>query len=157
MNPLTRTPKPTPIFGALALAAFLAFQPLSFAQSKKAIEALMQADRNFALMAKHMGLKEAFTHYADPEAIMLRDDTEPIRGIEAIEESFSSAPSDVLLVWEPEFAVVSKSGDLGYTMGHHRTLDSNAKILSKGTYTTFWKKNKAGDWKWTMDVGIRHP
>lgn len=139
-----------------ALLLCLSCQLICFGQSKKTMESLLQADRNFARMGKERGLQEAFIFFADPEAILLRDGTEPIRGKEAIQASFAPGDSGFLLVWEPEFAKVAKSGDLGYTMGHHRTLDPNGKIVSKGTYTTFWKKNQDGEWKWTIDVGIKY-
>jgi len=139
-----------------ALLLCLSCQLICFGQSKKTTESLLQADRDFARMGKERGLQEAFTFFADSEAILLRDGTEPIRGLEAIKNSFAPGISEILLVWEPEFAIVAKSGDLGYTVGHHQTVDSEGKVLSKGSYTTFWRKNKDGEWKWTIDVGIKY-
>lgn len=148
--------KPPRLAWLLVFLLCLGFNSICFAQSGPAVESLLQADRDFARMGKEKGLQEAFILFADPAAILLRDGTEPIRGLEAIKNSFAPGISDILLVWEPEFAVVSESGDLGYTLGHHQTVDGEGKVLSKGSYTTFWKKNQDGEWKWTIDFGIKY-
>jgi ketosteroid isomerase-like protein len=107
-------------------------------------------------MGKEKGLKEAFISFADPDAILLRDGSEPIRGIEAIAKSFGPQIPGFVLNWEPEFARVADSGELGYTLGHFQALDAEGKVLNKGTYTSVWKKNAAGAWRWLIDVGISY-
>ncbi|GAA0879575.1 hypothetical protein GCM10009119_25430 [Algoriphagus jejuensis] len=157
ISPITFPIKSSSYFWMLTTLIFLSFQSSGFAQSNPVVESLLQADRDFAQMGKEKGLQTAFTFFADQQAILLRDGVEPIRGLEAIRESFAPGSSGIVLVWEPEFAIVAESGDLGYTLGHHQTLDPDGKVLSKGTYTTFWKKNQAGEWKWTLDTGIQYP
>lgn len=78
-------------------------------------------------MGKEKGLKQAFVTFADPEAILLRDGSEPIRGIEAIGKSFGPEPPGFVLNWEPEFARVADSGELGYTLGHFQAMDQREK------------------------------
>lgn len=134
----------------------LGFNSICFGQTDPDEESLLQADRNFAQMGKEKGLKQAFLSFADPEAILLRDGSEPIRGLEAIGKSFGPEVPGFVLAWEPEFAKVAESGELGYTLGHFRALDPEGKVLNKGSYTSVWQKNHAGEWKWLIDVGINY-
>lgn len=134
----------------------LGFNSLCLGQTLSPMESLLEADRSFSKMGKEKGLKAAFFHFADPEAILLRDGSEPIRGLEAIGKSFGPEVPGFVLAWEPEFARVAESGELGYTLGHFQALDSEGSILNKGSYTSVWRKNPKGEWKWLIDVGVNH-
>lgn len=134
----------------------LGFNSICLGQTLPANESLLEADRSFSKMAREKGLKAAFLHFADPEAILLRDGSEPIRGLEAIGKSFGPEVPGFVLAWEPEFALVAESGELGYTLGHFQALDSEGKLLNKGSYTSVWKKNTKGEWKWLIDVGVNY-
>lgn len=140
----------------LFLWTCLCFNSDLFAQANPAEESLLQADRDFSGMGKQKGLKAAFLHFADSSAILLRDGSEPIRGLEAIGKSFGPEVPGFVLAWEPEFAKVAESGELGYTLGHFQALDPDGKVLNKGTYTSVWRKNPKGEWKWLIDVGVQH-
>ncbi|RIW15767.1 hypothetical protein D0X99_10105 [Algoriphagus lacus] len=134
----------------------LGFNSICLGQTLPAKESLLEADRSFSKMGREKGLKAAFLHFADPEAILLRDGSEPIRGLEAIGKSFGPEVPGFVLAWEPEFARVAESGELGYTLGHFQALDSEGKILNKGSYTSVWRKNSKGEWKWLIDVGVNY-
>lgn len=150
------TQSPPRLTWLLVFLICLGFNSICFAQSNPAVESLLQADRDFAKMGKEKSLKEAFLHFADPEAILLRDGSEPIRGKEAIGKSFGPEVPGFVLAWEPEFARVAESGDLGYTLGHFQALDAEGKVLNKGSYTSVWRKNSQNEWKWLIDVGVNY-
>lgn len=156
MKSFKQTAKTPRIAWLMAFLLCLGFNSICFGQSDQVVESLLQADRNFAKMGKEKGLKQAFISFADPEAILLRDGSEPIRGIEAIGKSFGPETPGFVLNWEPEFAKVAESGELGYTLGHFQALDPEGKVLNKGSYTSVWKKNPSGEWKWLIDVGINY-
>lgn len=134
----------------------LGFNSICLGQALSPVESLLEADRSFSKMGREKGLKVAFLHFADPEAILLRDGSEPIRGLEAIGKSFGPEVPGFVLAWEPEFAKVAESGEMGYTLGHFQALDPEGKILNKGTYTSVWRKNPKGEWKWLIDVGVNY-
>jgi ketosteroid isomerase-like protein len=69
---------------------------------------------------------------------------------------FSKPDTSFILSWEPLFADISKSNDLGYTYGVYKVqMDSpeGSTVDKEGTYVTIWKKDKNGDWKFVLDTG----
>ena len=63
------------------------------------------------------------------------------------------------LSWEPVFAEVSQSGELGYTTGpwEIRQNGTDDKPAASGQYVSLWKKQADGVWKVLVDLGISHP
>jgi len=123
---------------------------------EKGKESLKTADREFSELSQKKGMVEAFLSYADNDAVLLRDYTMPIVGINAIKTFISEGNNDFTLVWEPLFADISSSLDMGYTYGTYilTYLDGdNKEQQAKGTYLTIWKKDKSGNWKWVLDNG----
>ena len=64
------------------------------------------------------------------------------------------------LSWEPRDAVVSNSGDLGYTHGSFKMSfndpEGNA-IVKTGNYVCIWKKQEDGSWKCVMESSVPGP
>jgi ketosteroid isomerase-like protein len=89
--------------------------------------------------------------------VLLRPNNFPIVGKEIIKERFFSRPdSGYSLTWEPLFAEIAVSGELGYTFGVYefKAMDSEGKpIIGKGTYVSIWKKDQLGNWKLVLDTG----
>lgn len=90
---------------------------------------------------------------------MYRDRSEPFVGLEAIGKVLAADP-DSILVWEPIAADMASSGDLGYTRGKFDYYtapgeDGETRLGPfKGYYTSIWKKQADGSWKWVFDGGI---
>lgn len=123
---------------------------------EKGRESLKAADREFSDLSEKKGMVEAFLSYADDNAVLLRDFTMPIVGKDAVKNFISEGNNDFTLVWQPLFADISSSLDLGYTYGTFiLTFKDNTGIEQKrdGTYLTIWKKDKDGNWKWVLDNG----
>ena len=139
------------------LFLFCLFVSVSFAQInvEKEKEAIKQADIEFSNLSVKEGFHKAFLAYVADDGVLLRPNSYPFEGRKAIEALYSkSSDSSYTLTWKPSFADVSSSGDMGYTYG---TWELKAKIgddkPSFGTYTTFWKKDKTGKWKFVLDTG----
>lgn len=119
---------------------------------------LLRTDKEFSDYAQENGVGDAFVMYADSNALMLPNGGQPIKGIASVEEAFKEYKS--LLQWEPEFADVSASGDLGYTWGRYvsmsKTEDGEFR-KSYGKYTSIWRKQNDGNWKWVLDTGNSNP
>jgi len=128
--------------------------PLDMEKEK---QALINADTEFSKLSEEKGMNEAFFTYLAKDGVLLRPNSLPIEGIEAIKERLSKSPDDnFTLTWKPSFADVSKSGDLGYTYGIYefKTTDQNSiPLIAKGTYITIWKKQMDGTWKVVLDTG----
>lgn len=119
---------------------------------KASKQAILQTDEEFSAYSVKYGMKKAFYVFAHDSAVILRENSYPIMGKEAIKKRFSSANDSVFsLSWKPSFADVAQSGDLGYTYGiyHYTSKDT----LMKGTYVSIWKKGADGKWKYVFDSG----
>jgi len=113
---------------------------------------LMQTDLNFSEMSKNSGMKKAFLAYASEEGILLRPNRMPIEGKTEITAFFNEfSDEEFILTWEPYGGDISASGDIGFTYGIY-TYEQDT-IRSKGTYTSVWKKEDGGNWKFVLDTG----
>ena len=116
------------------------------------LKLLKKVDIAFSNYSLENGMNKAFYEFAAEEAVMLKDNSMPIRGKENIKFSFMKrADSNINFSWKPLKADVSKSGELGYTYGTYtyKTTDS----IYRGTYVSIWKKNEEGEWKYVLDSG----
>jgi len=119
------------------------------------IEGILKADREFSDYSDKNGMKKAFELFGDETMVMLRENSMPVVGKTAFNDLYRDFDdAQMTLVWEPLFADVSQSGDLGYSYGvYTMTSKSDSLTNEKGTYLTVWKKNSDGDWKFVVDTG----
>ena len=59
------------------------------------------------------------------------------------------------LTWDPTFATVGPSGDLGYTIGTYEMTTGGevGPLHETGSYLTVWRRKPNGDWKVEADIG----
>ena len=117
---------------------------------------ILGTDRSFSRMSTEQGVSAAFSAYADENAVKLQNNSEPVKGLDAIKQSMEGSKGT--LRWEPFFVYAADSGDLGYTIGDwDLTVDSppEAKHRLSGNYITIWKKQVDGKWKWVFDSGTQ--
>lgn len=121
-------------------------------------EDLIRVDKEFSVSSKENGMKHAFLEYAADSAVLLQKNIMPIVGKEAIFESFQSfSDTGFVLTWEPLYADISASGDLGYTYGLFTSHTTSGNLLGRGKYVTIWKKQVDGTWKYVLDGGNEGP
>ncbi|HEU0006648.1 MAG TPA: nuclear transport factor 2 family protein, partial [Terriglobia bacterium] len=115
---------------------------------------LVKAERAFAATSLAKGTRTAFLDFLAEDSILFRPG--PVPGKKWIEEH-PAPPS--LLTWEPAFADVAQSGDLGYTAGPWEIRPSSPqdKVMAYGHYVSVWKRQTDGAWKVVIDLGISHP
>lgn len=114
-------------------------------------EHLMAVDREFSKFSQANGMNAAFMEYISEDGVMLKSNSMPIVSKNAVANLFRSDDSGFTLTWEPLFADIAKSGELGYTYGvYELNIDDN---IQKGTYVSIWKKDKDGSWKFVLDSG----
>jgi ketosteroid isomerase-like protein len=136
-------------------------QPLaaSRAHADAALDSLVAHERAFAALATAKGMREAFLTYLDEDGVIFTPTaTNGKKSWEAKPESKAS------LLWEPAYAQVSSSGDLGYTTGPwelHPAPDSSgtaapASSYLFGTFHSVWKKKRHDAWRVVADIGVVH-
>jgi ketosteroid isomerase-like protein len=139
---------------------FIALLPFLSCQNKKDLKIsipdkkeLMDVDRAFSKLSETKGLKNAFIEYIDSNGVLLRPDQMPIIGANAIDYLIQLSDTGVSLTWEPNNGDISKSGELGYTYGIYAMRINSKDTTIYGTYTSIWKKEKNGKWKFVLDSG----
>jgi ketosteroid isomerase-like protein len=138
-----------------AICSLLFFNCNGQEDMNKAVNTLLETDRDFSKASQELGAAEAFYKYADESALMLSKNSEPIRGRAAIKEAMSGM-EEAVLTWKPEEGFAAESGDLGYTWGRFEFKFSDAEgeeQIRVGKYVSIWKKQDDSSWKWIVDIG----
>jgi ketosteroid isomerase-like protein len=115
---------------------------------------VVEAEHAFATYSIEHGMKDAFLHFAAPDAVIFR--RTPVNAIETWTQT-NPAPTG-LLTWWPTYADVSRAGDLGWTTGPYEFRDNPTDKEPSGTghFVTLWRKQTDGSFKFVLDFGIRH-
>lgn len=102
----------------------------------------------------------AFASWFANDGVTLGNGVAPVVGKVAIEKSTTWSPKDYQLTWTPTDAMMSPSGDMGYTWGHFEghSKDANGNpVTTSGRYITIWRKQPDGSWKVVLDAGANEP
>ena len=136
------------------LAVILSACALAPMDHAAASATLLAADRAFAAKSAASTPGEAFYAFLAEDGIQLPPVADPVIGRDAIGRAMSEGPPTVLR-WQPQFAEVSRSEDLGWTWGDWQALEpgANGKQLAYGRYVNVWKKQPDGSWKVRLDMG----
>ncbi len=106
-------------------------------------------------MAAEKGMAEAFSFFADSNAIIKSGNDPIIHGKEGIKNYYAALYSKTATVnWFPDFIDVASAGDMAYTYGKYlwQSKDSSGKVKeSAGVFHTVWKKQQDGSWKYVWD------
>ncbi|MCI0691168.1 nuclear transport factor 2 family protein [candidate division KSB1 bacterium] len=113
---------------------------------------LLNAERAFLKSAQTDGMAKAFAKHLSRDARLHRNGVHPVLGHDAIAQFLAKA--SFIPTWEPMFADVAQSGDLGYTYGSYELKEtSNAgAIAEKGYYARVWKRGPNGQWQVVLDT-----
>lgn len=150
----------------LATAILLVLAPtLAVAQPSPgdaARAALLKADAAWAALASTSKDVEQIVAIWTDDAVIVPPREPPVRGKAAIRafvgESLKVPGFSVH--WTPESAVVSASGDIGYTMGTNRFTFPDGKgaiVTQHGRYVTIWRKEADGTWRCVVDFWNEAP
>jgi ketosteroid isomerase-like protein len=118
------------------------------------IKSLVEAERAFARLSEVQGIREAFLANLADDAIVFRPRPVPGKKLYAERDKIPG-----WLTWSPEFAAISRAGDLGYTSGPYELRDQKKSdpVSSSGHYITLWRVQPDGSWKAVFDGGVVHP
>lgn len=119
---------------------------------------LLEVDRAWAEVAGAGTNLDSIVSFWTDDARVITADQPTYQGKAAIREmitGFMAVPGSHV-TWTPEGAVVSSSGDLGYTFGTNAfTVPDSAgtPTTTRGRYVTVWRREADGRWRCVMDVG----
>lgn len=146
---------------SIALVSLLAAGCSTKADVTKAQQALLQVDRAWAATSLSGNVDSIVSYWAE-DARVLGPGQPVLQGKAAIRSMVASslAIPGFRITWTPETAVVSASGDLGYTSGENEiTAPDNAGHLTRtvGRYITVWRKGIDGQWRCIEDISNSGP
>jgi ketosteroid isomerase-like protein len=115
--------------------------------------AMLETDREFSKMCEEKGMKHAFMQFVDNKGVLLRPNSMPLVGGEAINYISQGNDTSYVMTWEPNGGSVAVSGELGYTYGLYSLKPKNKDTVFYGTYVSIWKKQPDGKWKFVLETG----
>jgi ketosteroid isomerase-like protein len=143
---------------SLALRPLIGTSMRSDAATPSALDSLVSSERAFSAHSVEKGMRDAFLAYLADDAVIFRP--LPINGKQSWE---SRAPEPGTLIWEPSFAEIAATGDLGYTTGPWEFRPPAAgsgavpdSAIAHGHFVSVWRKQPDGAWKVIVDIGGIH-
>lgn len=123
----------------------------------KAGAELMALDQAWAAAAGGGASADSIVSFWSDDARVLMPNEEVYSGKDAIKAMVarSLAVPGFHITWTTERAVVSASGDMGYTTGTNRITvpDSTGKTMTiDGRFITVWRKGADGKWRCVEDI-----
>lgn len=116
----------------------------AFAQkSDGTTKSLINAEKDFSKSIAKKGDREAYLDYSSANTLVFRPNPVNAKTFYAAQTKGTNE-----LSWEPNFAKVSRSGDLGFTTGPYEIAGTEKKY---GQYLSVWKAEN-GTWKLAMDL-----
>jgi ketosteroid isomerase-like protein len=121
------------------------------------LRSMVETERAFSRTSEEKGTREAFDAFIADDGILFRPG--PVLGKKWMQEHpLPASPTRSVLSWQPIFAEVSRTGDLGYTTGPWLfRKDLDGKPTAFGNFMTVWKKQANGSWRFVLDLGISNP
>ena len=126
------------------------------------VAAINAADTQMNQYLKVHGLEGAVSYYAH-DGVLMTPGAKPVVGSDALREAFTDMMNDPKfeLSFTADKVIVSKSGDLAYSIGKFSQSESNPKTHAAehatGSYVTVYKKTTGGEWKVVADIATPGP
>jgi ketosteroid isomerase-like protein len=116
---------------------------------------LYETERYYSALSAEKGMNASFLEMFDSAGVILRANHQPIEGYDSIKAILMrESDTTFTLTWEPRFAKLAASGEMGYTYGTYQVKDkATDSIIGVGKYATVWIKHKDGKWKAILDTG----
>jgi ketosteroid isomerase-like protein len=123
---------------------------------------LLTTDRAWAALAAANGPVDSVVAYWTSDARVILAGQPVAVGTDAIRQMVAGtrAIPGFHISWTPDSAVVSPSGDFGYTYGTNRITapDSTGTLhTTEGRYITVWRKEPDGRWRCSVDISNEGP
>ncbi len=148
----------------LVMALAFASPWAASAQPSKAAAAraaLLETDVEWAATVGTADVERIVSFWTD-DAVIYSPREAPVAGKAAIRKYVGDSLKipGFSVSWKPAAAVVSASGDLGYTTGTNTFAFPDAQgrpMASNGRYVTVWRKERDGRWRCVVDFWNEAP
>ena len=130
-------------------------------QAQSALQEMVKTEQAFSKMAEEKNTRDAFLAFIADDGLLFRPGA--VNGKKWMLEQPAPPPQNPdkkpLLAWQPRFAGMAASGDMGFTTGpwESKADIKDQKPQAHGHFITVWKKQPDGSWKFVVDLGIDHP
>ena len=144
--------------GVRIVMALLILGIASIAQGQTALQEMVKTEQAFSKMAEEKNTRDAFMTFIADDGLLFRPGA--VNGKKwMLEHPVPPSDKKPLLAWQPSFAGISASGDMGFTTGpwEFKGDIKDEKPSGYGHFVTVWKKQADGSWKFVVDLGISHP
>ena len=123
-------------------------------KAQQPVDELISAENKFASISKEQSTRTAFLACIDSNCVGFREGNL----INAFTEWSNRPEATYKLTWQPEYAVIASSGEIGFTTGPWELRPSSLSDtpVARGHYTTIWKKGLSGKWKAVCDIGTSY-
>ena len=128
------------------------------AQGQSALQEMVKTEQAFSKMAEEKNARDAFMAFIADDGLLFRPGA--VNGKKwMIEHPVPPSDKKPLLAWQPKFAGMAASGDMGFTTGPWEAKEDikDEKPQAYGHFVTVWKKQADGSWKFVVELGISHP
>ncbi len=115
------------------------------------LDGLKAADTALCAAIQKDGMAGGYTPSLEPDAVFLRSGRRPLEAPATIREYLDKGTRGEKVCFEPQYAEVAESGDLGYTYGAYKAAAGD-ESRSGGYYVHVWRRSAKGAWKLAMDV-----
>ena len=141
-------------------AILLIFVVAIVAHGQSALNDMVKTEQAFSKMAEEKNTRDAFLAFIADDGLLFRPGA--VNGKKWMLEHPAPPPKDdkrPLLAWQPAYAGMAASGDMGFTTGpwEAKADIKDEKPGAYGHFMTVWKKQADGSWKFVVDLGISHP
>jgi ketosteroid isomerase-like protein len=148
--------------GVTAIGLALGCRTTTSGAGAHEIAQLLAADREWAKLAATSKSPDSVIGYWTDDARVVLPGQPVLSGKAAIREMVAGTmkTSGFHVSWVPDSAVVSRSGDLGYTYGTNEFTapDSAGRpVTTRGRYLTVWRKDADGRWRCVQDYSNPAP
>lgn len=127
-------------------------------QGQSPLQEMVKTEQAFSKTAEEKNTLDAFMAFIADDGLLFRPGA--VNGKEwMLEHPVPPSDKKPFLAWQPAFAGMAASGDMGFTTGpwEFRNDVKDEKPAAYGHFVTVWKKQPDGSWKFVVDLGITHP
>jgi ketosteroid isomerase-like protein len=119
-------------------------------------KALLETEKEWSAVVARGDMEHVFEYWTE-DAVIYPVGMPAVRGKPAIRQFVSANRSrkNFSLIVNPQEAVVSKAGDIGYTIEDYQVSADGSdgiSVVHKGRSLCAWRKEKDGTWKCNLEI-----
>jgi ketosteroid isomerase-like protein len=118
------------------------------------VQDVINAEKAFAAYSQEHNTRDAFLNFMAADGLVFKAG----KPVNAIDDWKPRPVNPAKLLWEPAFAGIAASGELGFTTGlwqFKKSMQDTA--MASGIFTSVWRKGANGEWKNIVDMGYGLP